>query len=228
MTDPSIGILITCFNKESYIDDAIKSALKNTNRIIVIDDCSEDKSWEIIKKFKEIISYQMTENLGASAATIKGLELAIKHKFSHCILLDGDDVLAENAINHYSEIFKKTKANAIYTRFLRDLNKDSRTFNEIITNKEFKIVANPFISWLKKPVATTCLCSETKIMLIDLDPKPKVQDHQIAFSIHRNSKIVVYSEGITHYCSQPFVSKMNLSINNIKGYSSAIFAYLIH
>ena len=28
MKDPSIGILITCFNKESYIDDAIKSALK--------------------------------------------------------------------------------------------------------------------------------------------------------------------------------------------------------
>ena len=55
MKDPSIGILITCFNKESYIDDAIKSALKNTNQIIVIDDCSEDQSWEIIKKFKEII-----------------------------------------------------------------------------------------------------------------------------------------------------------------------------
>ena len=56
MKDPSIGILITCFNKESHIDDAIKSALKNTNRTIVFDDCSEDQSWEIIKKFKEIIS----------------------------------------------------------------------------------------------------------------------------------------------------------------------------
>ena len=59
----------------------------------------------------------MIENLGASAATIKGLELAIKHKFSYCILLDGDDVLGKNAIKHYSEILKKTKANAIYTRY---------------------------------------------------------------------------------------------------------------
>ena len=46
---PLISIGITCFNAESTIERAIKSALAQDwpkVEIIVVDDCSTDRSWE--------------------------------------------------------------------------------------------------------------------------------------------------------------------------------------
>mgnify|MGYP000689647778 CR=1 FL=1 len=52
-----ISVIITCFNREEYISLSIESVLSsdfNEFELIIVDDCSTDKSWEIIKKYSEI------------------------------------------------------------------------------------------------------------------------------------------------------------------------------
>jgi GT2 family glycosyltransferase len=42
LTSKPIPILITCYNKEKFIEATISSALLNETAVIVVDDCSTD------------------------------------------------------------------------------------------------------------------------------------------------------------------------------------------
>ena len=57
MPTPMISVLMTAFNREKYIDEAIQSVLASTYRnfeLIIVDDCSKDKTVEIAKKFEAL------------------------------------------------------------------------------------------------------------------------------------------------------------------------------
>ncbi|MCF7910478.1 glycosyltransferase family 2 protein [Candidatus Pacearchaeota archaeon] len=72
----SISIVIPCYNEESTIGNTIKHHLKSKYRglkkIIVVDDCSTDKSYEIAKKYEKkypgkVLVVQTPENTGRAA-----------------------------------------------------------------------------------------------------------------------------------------------------------------
>ena len=51
------SILITNYNKEKFLNNSIKSCLKQSYKnkeIIIFDDCSNDQSLKILKKFSKI------------------------------------------------------------------------------------------------------------------------------------------------------------------------------
>ena len=55
MNSISIDVLITTFNSEKYIRETINSVLNQTYenfRIIIVDDCSTDRTFEICKKYR--------------------------------------------------------------------------------------------------------------------------------------------------------------------------------
>jgi glycosyltransferase involved in cell wall biosynthesis len=54
MNDILISILITAYNCENFIENAIKSAISQTYKnieILISDDCSTDSTLKIIKKY---------------------------------------------------------------------------------------------------------------------------------------------------------------------------------
>lgn len=56
MTDKLVSVILTSYNHEKYLAEAIESALAQTYRefeLIIVDDCSADKSWEIINSFHD-------------------------------------------------------------------------------------------------------------------------------------------------------------------------------
>lgn len=69
---PVISVLIISYNFEKYLDECIKSILAQTLRpyeIIIVDDCSTDRSWEIISTYASenpmlIKAFQQEENVG--------------------------------------------------------------------------------------------------------------------------------------------------------------------
>ncbi len=93
--NPKVSIIITTFNREKFIREAINSALAQTftdYEILVIDDASEDKTGEIVKGYIEKdarIKYSRNEqNLGIARSRNKGLKLA---KGKYIAPLDSDD-----------------------------------------------------------------------------------------------------------------------------------------
>lgn len=54
--NPTVTVIITSQNHEKFVGEAIQSVLDQTFQdfeIIIVDDCSSDTSWEIIKSFKD-------------------------------------------------------------------------------------------------------------------------------------------------------------------------------
>ncbi len=108
---PFISIIITNYNKEKYIYEAIKSAKKqkyNNKEIIVVDNCSTDNSYKIISKFKNIKILKNKSKGTGALNQIKSIQLGFKKSRGKIIfLLDGDDVFKTNKVRYIVEYFNK-------------------------------------------------------------------------------------------------------------------------
>lgn len=86
------SIIIPLYNKENFIENTIQSVLQQTFQdfeIIIVDDGSQDKSAEKVKKYKdERIRYFYKENGGASSARNLGIENATS---KYITFIDADD-----------------------------------------------------------------------------------------------------------------------------------------
>lgn len=96
--NPVVCVIIPCYNAESWVGEAIQSALDQTYspiEVIIIDDGSTDQSLEVIKSFGNEVRWETGRNRGAGAARNEGLRLATGEfvKF-----LDADDVLLGDAV----------------------------------------------------------------------------------------------------------------------------------
>jgi glycosyltransferase involved in cell wall biosynthesis len=91
MADASV--IVTCFNLERYIGAAIESVLAQSFagnlEIIVVDDCSTDRSAEIIRSYAGVRYLKTERNRGVLLATLVGLEAA---SADILFFLDGDDL----------------------------------------------------------------------------------------------------------------------------------------
>lgn len=92
----SISIIIPCFNSEKYIIqniNRIEKLLKKNYKyeIIIIDDCSIDYTYNIVKKFtlksRKVKVFKNNFNLGKSHSLIKGIK---KAKFNKIVIIDSD------------------------------------------------------------------------------------------------------------------------------------------
>ncbi len=95
---PKISIVIPVYNGEKYLDECIKSSLKQTYsniEIIAVDDGSTDKSIKILKQYSDRIKIIQKQNGGTASA----LNLGIKKMSSEWFKwLSQDDILYPNAI----------------------------------------------------------------------------------------------------------------------------------
>ncbi|MGL4576263.1 MAG: glycosyltransferase family 2 protein [Burkholderiaceae bacterium] len=93
-----VSIAINNYNYERYIGQAIESCLAQTHpdlEIIVVDDGSTDRSWDLIQAFGPRVRSVQTINGGQGAAYNHGFELCTGE---FVLFLDSDDVLAPTAI----------------------------------------------------------------------------------------------------------------------------------
>jgi len=147
---PTVSILTPVFNAEKYITATIQSALNQTYNkleIIIVDDGSTDKSWDIIESYRErfpkIIRTFKQKNNGACAARNKAFELSSGQYIQY---LDQDDLIASNKLEEQLKIFKK-KGNGIITSctWVRFKGKPN---NEVIKRRKIdKDYKNP-VDWL--------------------------------------------------------------------------------
>jgi len=91
-----ISIIIPVYNSEKYITETIESVLAQTYtnwEMIIVDDCSTDRSKEIIREFTEqedrIRFIEFEENLGTGKARDVALQ---KAKGRFVAFLDSDDM----------------------------------------------------------------------------------------------------------------------------------------
>lgn len=95
-----VSIIITAYNVEKYIKDAIDSCINQTYKdleIVIVEDCSTDSTKQIIEQYNDprIKIIQHEKNLGCGLAKRSGIEAVTGEYF---VLLDADDWLDPNFI----------------------------------------------------------------------------------------------------------------------------------
>lgn len=102
------SVVIPLYNKESSIANTLQSVLNQTYEdfeVIVVNDGSEDKSVEVVKKIIDPrIRIINQKNQGVSVARNTGIENS-KNKW--VTFLDGDDMWCKDHLFHYNKVIKK-------------------------------------------------------------------------------------------------------------------------
>ena len=103
---PAVSIIIPCYNEEKNIAscmDSIKNAdyPKEKTEIIVVDDGSTDKTWEILAKYGNIKLFKQSHK-GKSEALNLGTKIA-KHDL--ILTIDADTIIDKNCIKEIVKPF---------------------------------------------------------------------------------------------------------------------------
>ena len=98
ITKPFFTVIIPLYNKEKFIENTLKSVFNQTFtdfEILVVNDCSTDKSLEIVKNLdnSKIKIIQHKINKGLSASRNSGI---INANADYLVFLDADDLLKPN------------------------------------------------------------------------------------------------------------------------------------
>lgn len=127
--NPLISVVIPTYNSAKFLTKAVSSVIDQTYKnfeIIIVDDCSNDDTEEVIKAFglnKHNIKYlKHAENKGTSAAKNTGIIVA---KGEFLAFLDADDVWSHQKLEYqYRKYQENPELSVIFTGYtLVDLNK---------------------------------------------------------------------------------------------------------
>jgi len=106
--NPLISIITVVLNGEKYLENTIKSVLRqklDNFEYIIVDGGSSDRTLEIIKKYDKKINYWVSEkDKGLYDAFNKGMQLASGNFIG---IVNSDDVLTKNALSIITKYINK-------------------------------------------------------------------------------------------------------------------------
>lgn len=130
-----VSIITPCFNSEKFISRTIESIINQTYsnfELIIIDDCSNDNTVEIIKSFESkdsrIKLVQLEINSGAAIARNRGLEIAKGRFIAFC---DCDDIWFENKLEYQINFMLEKFIPISFTSY-QLINENGESFNKAI------------------------------------------------------------------------------------------------
>ena len=117
---PAVSIIIAMYNAERYVEACLKSLYDQTFQdfeIIVVDDCSTDKSAAIVKNVMEHFDGRLTLLKTKRNSGTPGLprNLAIKSaRGKYITFFDSDDLLIRTALENIVSIAEQTEAEVVH------------------------------------------------------------------------------------------------------------------
>lgn len=113
-----VSVITPIYNAEKYLRETLQSVLEQTYtdiEIVLVDDCSTDKSADIIHDFQQrcskIVYFCQPKNMGAGAARNKALELATGQ---YVAFLDSDDIWLPEKTSRQLELMKNKQSPFAY------------------------------------------------------------------------------------------------------------------
>ena len=198
-----VSIIIPCFNEENTILNIIHSVRKNINQndeIIVIDDCSFDKTREILKKDlnKNIDCLILNEkNYGKGYSIRKGIEAATGEVL---IIQDADLEYDPKDYQKLLEPFKLGVADVVYgSRFIGSDKKRVLYFWHTVGNKILTLLSNIFTNLNLSDMEVGYKAFKTDVIKnIDLKENRFGFEPEVTAKIAKKS-LRLYEVGISYY-----------------------------
>ena len=118
MAEMKVSVVMPAYNAAQYIEQSVKALLKQTLRdfeIIVVDDCSTDTTWTILKaissKEKRLRAFRLQENSGSAKYP---RDYAVSQALSPWICwIDSDDIVPDDYLERLCGRQQETKADIV-------------------------------------------------------------------------------------------------------------------
>ena len=122
-----IGVVVPAYNEELLIEETISGIPKYVDKIYIIDDCSTDRTPEIVKTITDprIVSVRHEKNKGVGAAIITGYKLALEDEMDIVAVMAGDNQMDPEQLPRL--LMPIIEGRADYTKGNRLLSKDFRS-----------------------------------------------------------------------------------------------------
>jgi glycosyltransferase involved in cell wall biosynthesis len=155
--------VIPAYNEEPMIADVINRTKKYVDSIIVVDDCSTDRTVSIIKKLK--VRYLVhNKNYGAGKSTSDGIDIALKNDADIIVTLDSDGQHNPSEIPWLLKPILDNEADIVIgSRFIGNRSKEQLGYGMIKIPKYRR-----FVNW----------CAA---LLYNIGHKEKISDSQCCF-----------------------------------------------
>ncbi len=123
----NIGVVVPAYNEELLIEETINGIPKYVNKIYIIDDCSNDRTPQIIEGMTDprIVSIRHEKNKGVGAAIVTGYKQALGDNMDIVAVMAGDNQMDPEQLPRLLMPIIEGKAD--YTKGNRLLSKDFRS-----------------------------------------------------------------------------------------------------
>ena len=127
-----ISIIIPTYNAQKTIQECLEKVIQEAERleseILVVDDCSKDKTVEIIKNFKNVKLIELDKNQGVGNARNMGVEAS---KYENLCFIDSDIRISNQSIVNLLKRLEKDEVTGSVsaTQDLFNLNRESWSSN---------------------------------------------------------------------------------------------------
>ena len=133
---PLVAILIPVYNMESFIEEALDSALNQRYKnceIILVDNHSTDNTLKVLEKYQShpnLVIYKNTTNIGMLRNWNTCLSYA---KGEYIKFLNADDVLHADVISKYVDIMQKNPGLSLITSSYTTFGSEEKTYTPPVT-----------------------------------------------------------------------------------------------
>lgn len=140
MSENKVSIIMPAFNSQEFIVEAIESVINQTYtnwELIIIDDCSQDSTFEIIEKFSSLDSrisiIKNVNNSGAAISRNKGINYA---SGDYIAFLDSDDIWFPEKLAVQIRFMERYGHNFTCTSYNK-INERGESLNKTILAKKY-------------------------------------------------------------------------------------------
>tara|TARA_Y100000589_G_scaffold222041_1_gene209609 strand:+ start:3035 stop:3796 length:762 start_codon:yes stop_codon:yes gene_type:complete len=224
----SHDLIITTFNSYSYLESLyllISKNINNYSRIFIIDDCSNEKFFKLLKyKFKNlsINIFRNEKNLGPSSSRNIGINLSNADYIS---FHDPDDMIHDQRFYVINYFLKKFRPNIIFHDF-----SEKNLKNEIIGNFKYKFHNGYFYLFKSLYVTPAFTCRRDFLIAVGgyKENLRYAEDLDLYIRLREKSKFLFVNHKLVKISSKKErLSNLNHLSSNIKLMRSSINTILL-
>lgn len=210
--DPEITVLMSVYNGERFLREAIESILNQTYRefeFLIINDGSTDSSREIILSYNDprIRLIDNEPNIGLTRSLNKGLRLA---KGEYIARMDADDISIQERLEKQFKFMEKRLDVGLVTSWYEVIDEKNSCISIINDERTFENMYYFFTFGNQFPHSSTFFRKKNVMDLDGYDERYKrSQDYDLWFRLSRVTRIEMISEVLLKW------RKTDINISNM-------------
>lgn len=218
-----VSIVMPSYNTEKYIADAIQTVLDQTYtnwELLIVDDCSTDKTDEIVKPFlfdKRIKYLKNERNSGTAVCRNKALRKAAGHWIA---FLDSDDLWKPEKLERQICFMKRYGYYFSYTNY-SEIDEGGK-LNGISVTGPKKITKTGFFNYCW-PGCLTVMYDSKVIGVVQIEHIKKNNDYAMWLKVCRKADCYLLDEDLAYYRRGRIGSVSTQSIKTMIGWHYKLY-----